>query len=97
MREAVLWIGIRIFLGLPDPDPPLFCTYPDLDPDPCITRKKSKKNLDFYYFATSQLSVGPPLRRTFGSRCLLRGGGGGWPRPPPPPGGGGGGGGGGVC
>jgi hypothetical protein len=45
MQEALLWFGIRMFLGLPDPDPPLFCTYPDLDPDPSITRKKSKKTL----------------------------------------------------
>jgi hypothetical protein len=51
MQEAVLLIGIRMFLGLPDPHPPLFFTYPDLDPDPSITSKESKKNLDFYYFA----------------------------------------------
>ncbi len=44
--QAVLWIrirGIRMFLGLPDPDPSLFC----MDPDPLINKQKSKKNLDF--------------------------------------------------
>jgi hypothetical protein len=45
MWEAVLWIVIRMFLGLPDPDPPLFFTYPDLDPDPSITSKKERKTL----------------------------------------------------
>jgi hypothetical protein len=48
MREAVLWIGIRMFLGLPDPDPSLFCSYPDLDLDPSINKQESKKNLSFY-------------------------------------------------
>ncbi len=37
-------------LGLPDQDPSIFCT----DPDPSINKqKKSKENLDFYYFVTS--------------------------------------------
>jgi hypothetical protein len=38
-----------MFLGLPDSDPSLLCT----DPDPSINKKKSKKNLNFYYFMTS--------------------------------------------
>ncbi len=44
--QAVLWIqicGIRMLLGLPDPDPSLFCT----DPDPFINIQKSK------FFVTS--------------------------------------------
>jgi hypothetical protein len=32
LYDAVFWIRIRMFLGLPDPDPSLFCT----DPDPSI-------------------------------------------------------------
>jgi hypothetical protein len=47
----VLWIRSRRqipgFLGLPDPDPSLFCTDPDLDPDPFINTKK-KKNLPVF-------------------------------------------------
>jgi hypothetical protein len=38
--RAVLWIRIRTFWGLPDPDKPLFCT----DPDPSIN--KGKKGTD---------------------------------------------------
>ncbi len=60
-----IWIQIRrirTFLGLPDPDPSLFCTNPDPDPslfctnpDPnrFIKKPNKKKNLDFYYFVTS--------------------------------------------
>ncbi len=40
-----------MILGLPDPDSSLF--YTDPDPDPSIKEQKIKKNLDFYYFATS--------------------------------------------
>ncbi len=40
-----------MFLGLPDPS--LFCSDPDLDPDPSINRQKSKEILDFYDFVTS--------------------------------------------
>jgi hypothetical protein len=48
--KAVLWIQIRMFLGLPDPL--VTGTYPD----PSIIRKNpknSKKILDFYYFVAS--------------------------------------------
>jgi hypothetical protein len=41
----------RMFLGLPDSEPSLFCTDPD--PDPSINKQKSKKNLYFYFFMTS--------------------------------------------
>ncbi len=50
--RAVLWILIRTFWGLPDPDPSLFCT----DPDPSINKgKKEEKKIDFYYCVTSFL------------------------------------------
>ncbi len=39
-----------MFFGLPNPDPSLFCTDPDLDPATFInTQKTSKKNIDLYY------------------------------------------------
>jgi hypothetical protein len=43
-----------MFLGLPDPDPLVRGMDPalDPDPDPFIIMKKSKKNLNSYYFAT---------------------------------------------
>ncbi len=40
--SAVLWIRIRMFLDLPDPDPSWFCT----NPDPCI----SKQNKEEYHW-----------------------------------------------
>jgi hypothetical protein len=39
-----------MFLGLPDPDP--LARGMDPDPDPFISTKKSKKNLNYYYFVT---------------------------------------------
>jgi hypothetical protein len=44
-----------MFLGLPDPDPDPdpFVRGVHLDPDPCISSKNSKKNLDSYCFVTS--------------------------------------------
>jgi hypothetical protein len=47
-KYPMLWIRIRLFLGLPDPDPSIFCT----DPDPSINKQKSYKILDFYCFVT---------------------------------------------
>ncbi len=45
-----------MFLGLPDPDPdPIVRGMDpalDPDPDPFIIMKKSKKNLNLYYFVT---------------------------------------------
>jgi hypothetical protein len=43
-----------MFLGLPDPVPPVRGIYPDPapDPDPSINMQNSKKNLDSYYFVT---------------------------------------------
>jgi hypothetical protein len=35
-------------LGLPDPDPSLFCTDLDLGPDPSINKQNNKKTLDVY-------------------------------------------------
>jgi hypothetical protein len=49
-QQAVLWIRIHMFLGLPDPDP--LVRGMDPDPDPSTSCKNSKKNLDFYYFVT---------------------------------------------
>jgi hypothetical protein len=48
-----LWIRIHqihMFLGLPDPDPPVRDMDPDPDLDPSINMQNSKKNLDSYYF-----------------------------------------------
>jgi hypothetical protein len=45
----VLWIRIRMFLGLPDPDRHYFVRILILP----STSKKSKKNFDFYYLLTS--------------------------------------------
>jgi hypothetical protein len=44
-----------MFLDLLDPDPDLLVRGmdPDLDPDPCIIKQNSKKNLDSYCFVTS--------------------------------------------
>jgi hypothetical protein len=44
------WIRIRripMFLDTADPDPPIFCTDPDLNPnpDPSINKQKSKKKI----------------------------------------------------
>jgi hypothetical protein len=39
-----------MFLGLPDPHPLVTSTGTDPAPDPSITKQKSKKNLDFYWF-----------------------------------------------
>ncbi len=50
--SSVLWIRIcriRLFLGLPCPDPSLLVRIRILQ----STSKKSNKNLDFYYFMTS--------------------------------------------
>ncbi len=42
-----------MFLGLQDPDPDPLVRGMDPDPDPDLSScKKSKKNLDSYYFAT---------------------------------------------
>jgi hypothetical protein len=41
---TMLWILIRMFLGLPDPDPSLFLWIRIFS----STSKKSKENLDFY-------------------------------------------------
>ncbi len=41
--KAVLWIQIRMFLSLPDPDSSLFCA--DGDPDPSINNQKVRKTL----------------------------------------------------
>jgi hypothetical protein len=38
---AVLWIRIRMFLALLNPDPSLFCT----EPDPSIKKQKVRKTL----------------------------------------------------
>ncbi len=45
--RAMLWIRIRMFLGLPDQHPVPLLTRTDLDPasDPSIISKNSKKNL----------------------------------------------------
>jgi hypothetical protein len=51
MNVAVFRIqirGIRMFLGLVDPNPnPLFICM-DPDPDPSINKQKNEENLDFY-------------------------------------------------
>jgi hypothetical protein len=47
---AVLWIRIRMFVGLLGPDPLVRDTAPDPD---TIIKQKSKKNLDSYCFVTS--------------------------------------------
>jgi hypothetical protein len=43
-----------VYLGLPDPDPLVRGMDPDpeLDPDPSISCKNNKKNLESYYFVT---------------------------------------------
>jgi hypothetical protein len=46
--SAVLWIRVRMFLDLPDPDPSLFVGIRILS----SSGKNSKKNLDFYCFVT---------------------------------------------
>jgi hypothetical protein len=38
---TVLWIRIRMFLALLNPDPSLFCT----EPDPSIKKQKVRKTL----------------------------------------------------
>jgi hypothetical protein len=54
MYKAVLWIRIRIFLGLPDLHPDPLATNTNTDPapvpDPSIIKQKRKKTLDFYCF-----------------------------------------------
>jgi hypothetical protein len=40
---------IDMFLDLPDPDPIVRGMEPDPAPDPSITCKNSKKNLDYYF------------------------------------------------
>jgi hypothetical protein len=39
--KAVFWIRIRRFLDLPDLS--LFCTYPDLVPDPSINKQRAEE------------------------------------------------------
>jgi hypothetical protein len=53
MYSPVMWIRIRMFLDLPDPDPVIICTDPDLDPVLPSSSKNSKKNLEYYCFVTS--------------------------------------------
>ncbi len=47
-------IRIRMFLGLLDPDPELFCKYPAPAPDPSIKNKNFYKNRDFCCLVTSE-------------------------------------------
>ncbi len=53
--KPVLRNRIRMFLGLPDPDPLIWGTdsYLTPDPDPFIIMQNSKRNLYSYYFVTS--------------------------------------------
>jgi hypothetical protein len=44
--RTVLRIRIRMFFGLPDPDPFVRSTDPAPTPDPSIINKNNKKNLD---------------------------------------------------
>jgi hypothetical protein len=45
----MLQIRIRMYLGLPDPDPLVRYT----DPDPSIIKQNSQQNLDSFCFVTS--------------------------------------------
>ncbi len=51
--ETMWGIRIRMFLGLPDPHPDPLVTSTDPVPYSSVTKKDSKKNLDFYCFVTS--------------------------------------------